>query len=85
MKIPEFNGGVPPLDPPVVEIPELKIDNPPVKPIEPTKQEEKPKTPEKVTKERELPNTNSTSIFASLVSSAISALGLGYKSKRIRK
>ena len=85
VEIPEFNGGVPPLDPPVVEIPELKIDNPPVKPIEPPKQEEKPKTPEKVTKERELPNTNSTSIFASLVSSAISALGLGYKSKRIRK
>lgn len=71
-----------PVDPPVVEIPELKIDKPPVKPIEPPKQEEKPKTPEK---ERELPNTNSTSIFASLVSSAISALGLGYKSKRIRK
>ena len=85
VEIPEFNGGVPPIDPPVVEIPELKIDKPPVKPIEPPKQEEKPKTPEKVTKERELPNTNSTSVIASLVSSAISALGLGYKSKRIRK
>ena len=44
---------------------------------------EKSETPKEETKkERELPNTNSGSILASLVSSVIGTLGLGYKSKR---
>ena len=44
---------------------------------------EKPETTKEETKkERELPNTNSTSILASLVSSVIGTLGLGYKSRR---
>ena len=86
--IPEFNGGVVPLDPPVVEVPEFTggvnpIDPPvlevpeytePIKPVE-----NKPVEPEK---EKVLPNTNSTSILASLVSSVIGTLGLGYKSKK---
>ena len=44
---------------------------------------EKPETTKEETKkERELPNTNSTSILASVVSSVIGTLGLGYKSRR---
>ena len=40
------------------------------------------KTKEESKKEKELPNTNSTSIFTTLLSSVIGTLSLGYKSKR---
>ena len=71
VEVPEFNGGVNPIDPPVLEVPEYTE---PIKPVE-----NKPVEPEK---EKVLPNTNSTSILASLVSSVIGTLGLGYKSKK---
>jgi len=71
VEVPEFTGGVNPIDPPVLEVPEYTE---PIKPVE-----NKPVEPEK---EKVLPNTNSTSILASLVSSVIGTLGLGYKSKK---
>ena len=71
VEAPEFTGGVNPIDPPVLEVPEYTE---PIKPVE-----NKPVEPEK---EKVLPNTNSTSILASLVSSVIGTLGLGYKSKK---
>ena len=68
-----------PILPPVVDdLPEYNtpVNNSTVnnEKIETTKEETK--------KEKELPNTNSTSIFTTLVSSVIGTLGLGYKSKR---
>ena len=71
VEVPEFTGGVNPIDPPVLEVPEYTE---PIKPVE-----NKPVEPEK---EKVLPNTNSTSVLASLVSSVIGTLGLGYKSKK---
>ena len=71
VEVPEFTGGVNPIDPPVLEVPEYTE---PIKPVE-----NKPVEPEK---EKVLPDTNSTSILASLVSSVIGTLGLGYKSKK---
>ena len=84
-EIPEYTGTLStntPVDdkgelilPPVVEdLPEYNT---------PTLNNEKSeKTKEESKQERELPNTNSTSIFTTLVSSVIGTLGLGYKSKR---
>ena len=77
---PEFNGGVNPIEPPVEEKPEYKLPDKPKE--EPVKETPKEETKVEDKKEKELPNTNSTSVLASLVSSVIGTLGLGYKSKR---
>ena len=87
VEIPEFNGGVTPIEPPVVEVPEYNGDlTPPKPPVIETPKEEPAKStenkPVEPKQEKVLPNTNSTSVLASLVSSVIGALGLGYKSKR---
>lgn len=88
-ELPEFNGGVNPIDSPVLdeEKPEYRGDltNEPVK--ETPKEEQVKETLKEESKvddkkEKELPNTNSTSVLASLVSSVIGTLSLGYKSKR---
>ena len=77
---PEFNGGVNPIESPVEEKPEYKLPDKPKE--EPVKETPKEETKVEDKKEKELPNTNSTSVLASLVSSVIGTLGLGYKSKR---
>ena len=87
VEIPEFNGGVTPIEPPIVEVPEYNGDlTPPKPPVIETPKEEPAKStenkPVEPKQEKVLPNTNSTSVLASLVSSVIGALGLGYKSKR---
>ena len=87
VEIQEFNDGVTPIEPPVVEIPEYNGDLTPPKPpvVEITKEEPAKPTenkPVEPKQEKVLPNTNSTSVLASLVSSVIGTLGLGYKSKR---
>ena len=91
----EFNGNVNSAEPPIVEKPEYKeekgtpevLDKPEYKLPDKTKEEPvkgtiKEETKVEDKKEKELPNTNSTSVLASLVSSVIGTLGLGYKSKR---
>ena len=65
-KLPEYKE-------PTLEIPDLNTNKEIIK-------SEIPK--EETSKERELPNTNSGSILASLVSSIIGTLGLGYKKRK---
>ena len=79
-ELPEYNGGVNSIEPPVEEKPEYKLPDKPKE--EPIKEIPKEETKAEDKKEKELPNTNSTSILSSLVSSVIGTLGLGYKSKR---
>ena len=76
---PEFNGNINPTETTVNGISENTV--PSNNSI--VNNTEKPETTKEETKkERELPNTNSTSILASVVSSVIGTLGLGYKSRR---
>ena len=53
--VPEYNGGANPIDPPILEKPELKVPNTPEVPKEPTP--EKPKTPGISTPEKPKTNT----------------------------
>ena len=79
-ELPNFNGGVNSIEPPVEEKPEYKLPEKPKE--EPIKETPKEETKVEDKKEKELPNTNSASVLTSLISSVIGTLGLGYKSKR---
>ena len=79
----EFNGKVNSTEPPIVENPEYKLtEEPKETPVKETLKEESENKIIEQKQDKELPNTNSTSVLASLVSSVIGTLGLGYKSKR---
>ena len=79
-ELPEFNGGVNSIEPPVEEKPEYKLPDKPKE--EPVKETSKEETKVEDKKEKELPNTNSASVLTSLISSVIGTLGLEYKSRR---
>ena len=79
----EFNGNVNSTEPPIVENPEYKLtEEPKETPVKETLKEESENKIIEQKQDKELPNTNSTSVLATLVSSVIGTLGLGYKSKR---
>ena len=79
----EFNGNVNSTETPIVEKPEYKLtEEPKETPVKETLKEESENKIIEQKQDKELPNTNSTSVIASLVSSVIGTLGLGYKSKR---